>query len=334
MTTAPCPASGCGRELPIDPSLGYDTYTCPCDRRCLLDVGLTKTKQYVLREHKASQGERHEINLIAHALVTGQALSQAQPTRRLAYSEADPASDHMARAHLSAFNLYRETAKLLSLGHYQRALETADRARAAERAYDLHARNYAKASPEEIHEAVWHDADRYFIELHDAQVIKKPKDKDGPYTALKLTRLEFPFLALWDEENSTWDVANGPMLELISGLEVGEDGWRDLMGLLVYLRGEEVNGEKSGKPGRKADALHLIYRENEGHLKPLPVTKRFPRALLALEALRRSLNINPQRIQRDTPVPEWVKQDDWLPDWAEDQLDDGKPQRRRPRNNR
>lgn len=325
MISAACPVGGCGRELPIDPSLGYDTYTCPCPRRELLDVGLTRDKRYVLRSHRPNADAKHEINLIAHALVTGQARDHAQPTKRRPDTGADPASAGMFRAHMAAHRLYREAANLAYAGQHKKATLVTDRARAAERAYDLHAARYARATAEETHEAVWHSAERFYIEKLSTKVVSRARKLAAPalrLTALQLTTFTFPFLALWDEEKGVWDVANSGVLEVVSGLEVGEEGWRDLMGLLVYLRGETVNGEDSGKRGKKADERHLIYRTNGVQIRPrLFIAKRFPRALIALEAVRRSLSLEQPKAKKQA-LPQWARSVEDQPDWANAQVVD------------
>lgn len=50
------------------------------------------------------------------------------------------------------------------------------------------------------------------------------------------------------------------------------------------------DGEGQGKPGEKVDVRALIYREDRGSLALRQhVQQRYPRALHALEALRRTL---------------------------------------------
>lgn len=333
---------GCAaRELPIQANLAYDTYTCPCPRRALLDVGLTVDKRWVLREHKPTQDQRREINMIAHALVTGQARDKGRPPRRQINKAPHAISDHMGRAHLAAYRLFRQANQYLLADDFQRAKELAEQAAAADHAYQLHERAYRREERLDIHEAAWHHAERFFIQFDPPQgKSKQPVSAEPGYHPT----FTFRMLALWAEERGRWEVVNAAEIELHSGLEVGADGWRALMDLLVYLRGEVVNDEPSSKPGAKVDTRALIYRLNKGTLVPRSfVQRKHRRALDALEALRRTLahEGNPPREEVAEPewltellgegdpgqswMPEWARKErDALPDWAADQLGEGR----------
>lgn len=319
---APCPVQGCGttlredaagpavgcapRDLPIEPSRAYQPYTCPCPRRALLAVGRTAAKGWTLREHRPTRDEREEINLIAHALVTGHG-RRDHARHRPVNTAAHPTSAEMDQAFRVSHSLAMQVVAQVLAGHPQRARELAEQATAADYAHSLHRRAYRREHRLDLREGRWQNADEFWIDVHtpDAQHPGQPGFS---------LRLVLHFLALWNEEEARWDVDGAEEIERRAGVEPGEDGWRALMALLVYLRSETVNEERPGKRGPKVDTHHLIYRAHGTSLLLRdPVRDRFPRAVLALEALRRTLAPLPAPGQLQETVEE--------PDWVADLLD-------------
>lgn len=319
---APCPVQGCGttlrenaagpvvgcaaRDLLIEPSRAYQPYTCPCPRRALLAVGRTAAKGWTLREHRPTRDEREEINLLAHALVTGHG-RRDHARRRPVNTAAHPTSAEMDQAFRVSHSLAMQVVAQVLAGHPQRARELAEQATAADYAHSLHRRTYRREHRLDLREGRWQDADEFWIDVHTP-------DREHPGQAGFSLRLVLHFLALWNEEEARWDVDGAEEIERRAGVEVDEDGWRSLMALLVYLRSEAVNEERPGKRGPKVDTHHLIYRAHGTSLLLRdPVRDRFPRAVLALEALRRTLAPLPAPRQ----VPEVFEAE---PDWVMDLL--------------
>ncbi|RJF74943.1 hypothetical protein D3875_02810 [Deinococcus cavernae] len=291
---APCPVGGCGLKvkdaqtrltshqrhvLPINPALADRPYLCPCPRQATLTVGRTARRTWVLREWKPDRDAREEINLIAQALVAGQTYADRRHSRRPDTS-ADATSGRLGEAGRTMISLDIRARRALLDGKVQLALEYAERAEAAHHAHQLHQRTYRRHRREDIQGGRWHNAERFYIDL---PVPQGKTERQGAQRPPLHVRQVFDFLAIYDEQSGKLVVENGPEIELVSGVEVGVDGWAQLISLLSRL---DPEGDKSGV---KPDLGHLIYREADGHLKLRASLGRFPRALMALEALRRTL---------------------------------------------
>lgn len=246
---AACPVQGCGttlraaaagpvlgcaaRELLIEPSRAYQPYVCPCPRRALLTVGRTERKGWTLREHKPTRDGREEINLLARALVTGHSrrdATQYRPTNTAAH----PTSAEMEQAFRVTRSLALQVVAQVLAGHPQRARELAEQANAADYAHSLHRRAYRREHRLDLREGRWQNAEEFWIDTHTP-------DAENPGQPGFSLRLVLHFLALWNEEDARWEVDGAEEIERRAGISVGADGWRSLMELLVYLRGEDVN---------------------------------------------------------------------------------------------
>ncbi|KQR37748.1 hypothetical protein [Deinococcus sp. Leaf326] len=318
------PAIGCAaRELVIEPSRAYQPYVCPCPRRALLTVGRTERKGWTLRAHKPTRDERDEINLLAYALVTGHG-RRDHARRRPVNTAPHLTSAEMDQAFRASHSLALQVVAQVLAGHPQRARELAEQANAADYAHSLHRRAYRREHRLDLREGRWQNAEEFWIDVHTPD----PKHPGQPGFSL---RLVLHFLALWNEQEARWDVDGAEEIERRAGLQVGEDSWRALMALLVYLRSETVNEERPNKRGPKVDIYHLIYRVHGASLLLRdPVRDRYPRAVQALEALRRTLSPLPPPPQQLPLVFETE------PDWVADLLDEvpanpvSRRQRRRP----
>ncbi|SMB85467.1 hypothetical protein [Deinococcus hopiensis] len=288
LRTAACPVKGCAttvreggatacqpRELPIDPSRADQPYVCPCERRALLVVGRTGRKSWTLREYVPDQDARQEINQIMHALVMGQAKEDRVYHARLDTS-ADPTESRMLQAGQASYHLGRQVWTLLLQGHLQAALDMAEQANTADYAYQLHARASRRQHKEKVREGRWKNAGRFYIEQE-----VQPR-RDGQLEGQSVThRFVFDFVAVYDETGGTHVMANAEKIERMSGVMVGTDGWRQLIALLTRFE---------NKPGTKADAQTLIYEwVRDSLVLRRHIRDPFPRAALALEALRRTL---------------------------------------------
>ena len=116
---------------------------------------------------------------------------------------------------------------------------------------------------------------------------------------------------MYDEKGGSFVMANAEDIERMAGLQVGADGWRQLLALLTRFE---------DKPGRKADAASLVYVENGGFLElRRHVRDRFPRAVLALEALRRTLAPDGIGLKRGLELTGQLKDE---PDWLRELLEE------------
>ncbi len=321
---APCPVPQCRmtvrhadrrtthepRALPIDPAHGDRPYHCPCERGATLTVGRTARGDWTLRPWVPSRDDREEINLIAHALVTGQAYEDPHWSRPVDTSP-DRSSARMVEAHGTMTRTDRAIRLAVQAGHLQRAFELAEQASAAEYAFKLHRRSYNRDRREAHQGGRWQNAEWFWIAL---SVPVRTRDGESPQPDIQ-QRFLLNFVAVYDEEAGGEVVANADEIERESGIPVGQDGWTQLMTLLTRV---DPDGD-GGKPGQAADLHHLIYKEDRGRLTPRPhVQKRYPRALVALEALRRTLipdrgpaaaqALARSRAALDLPSPDWAGQ--------------------------
>jgi hypothetical protein len=290
------------RLLPIDPSLAYRVYTCPCPRRALLDVGRTARKEWVLREHTPTRDEREEINLIAQALIAGQAHADRAPWRPT-LTAPDPHSDHMTRAFMAAHQLSLQVVKQVLAGNPQAAHDLALRANAADHAYGSHARVLRRERRAEQHSGRYKNAELFWLDI--------PVRHGAAGQLVAVSRFTFAFMAVFNEAQGRFLVENAADIERASGLEVGEDGWTQLMNLLTRFE---------AKPGQKEDPAEPIWFDDRGTLTlRRHIRLRFPRAVTALEALRRTLTPAPmQRPQQEQA--HWRGYELAEPDWVRDSL--------------
>lgn len=316
---APCPVPQCRttvrhadhstthepRQLPINPGLADRPYTCPCDRAATLSVGRTARGDWTLRPWTPFRDDREEINLIAHALVTGQTY-QDRRWNAAVNTAPDATTGRMTEAGATMMRLDRDVRLALQAGHLQRAFELAEQASAAEYSYKLHSRTYRRHRREHQESGRWHNAEWFWIAL------SVPARSDGAPERDIVQRFLFNLIAVYDEETGSPVVANADDIERETGIPVGPDGWSQLMEFL----GRIDPAGTGGKPGQAPDLHQLVYREDRGRLTPRRhVAERYPRALVALEALRRTLI--PDRGPAGDRSPALARPPLPTPDWAE-----------------
>jgi len=302
------------RLLPIDPTLTYRVYTCPCPRRALLDVGQNARKEWVLREHTLTRDEREEINLIAQALIAGQA-HQDQVAFRPTLTAPDLHSDRMVSAFMAAHQLSLQVVKQVLAGNTQVAQDLALRANAADHAYQSHARVLRRDNRAQQQTGRYKNAKLFWLDL--------PVRHGDQDRLVAVPRFTFAFLGVYNEEERRYRVENSADIERASGLEVGEDGWRQLMDLLTRF---EV------KPDQKENPAEPIWFDDRGTLTlRRHIRLRFPRALVALEALRRTLTPALMRRPKQEDESYWRSYALHDPLWVYDALGTD-PDRQRPNN--
>ncbi|MBZ9715510.1 hypothetical protein [Deinococcus multiflagellatus] len=305
------------RELPISATLATRPFTCTCERRAVLELARTGRGQWKVQELQTTPVQREAHNLIAHALFMGQ-VERNRTERRPTVRAADPSSANMVEAFQNAHHHFRQAALQLVQGHIAAAQREAERALAADAAYQAHARVVARQRTGGVRTGRWQNGETFWLMLP----VPPPGQFGAPPQPPVPTRFRFQFLAVWGTAlappaegsavatvgSNTVEVLNGPDIERQSGVPVGPDGWRQLIGLLTRFEG--------GKPGQAPDPLELIWRSEDGKLKLRQHIKtRYPRAVLALEALRRTLVPAPVYKGRDLP---WS--DEQEPSWVQDML--------------
>lgn len=300
---SPCGVPGCLQTLPIDPAQADQPYLCPCPRRVRQEVFLDQRQgepRWKLRAEaltlRPSKDAKEEYNLIAHALVSGQVLREGR--RRVDTAPSESAT-RQSEAFLEAYRHFRQAALLLARGHAVAALDYAERGLAAEVAYDIH----TSALRRELHQhqqgTLWQGGRVFWVDL-------PVRTAEGEMPPM---RFSFEFLAV--EGATEIEVLNGEDIERDSGVNVGVDGWRDLVRLLTRVE---------AKPGVESDPRYLIYRP-QGELRPH--ARRYPRALIALEALRRSMKPLVKRQDQDAALAEWYGNWEAMssePEWVHDLL--------------
>lgn len=342
-THLPCPVRGCGavvrragesaehlepHQIQITANRATHPFPCVCPRAALLEAGRTSAGEWTLAEVRPSQEHREHHNLIAHALVTGQAFRDRagySPTNRA----ADPNSAGMVDAFMAGHNAAIQACVALSTGRVADAQRLAERALAANAAYQGHARAVKRARRADAQVGRWHNAERFWIKLP----VTVPAVPGQPPAAPVLRRFQFEFLAVWgtaltlpgtadragestvQRGSNSLTVLNGPDIERDSGIQVGVDGWRQLIDLLTRF-------DDPGKSGKAPDPLELVWhRDGEGLSLRRHIKQRYPRAVHALEALRRTLTPVPERQKGrgDEPDIHWEAK---TPQWVYDAISD------------
>ena len=342
-THLPCPVRGCGavvrragesatalepHQIQITANRATHPFPCACPRTALLEAGRTSAGEWTLAEVRPSQEHREHHNLIAHALVTGQAFRDRagySPTNRA----ADPNSAGMVDAFMASHNAALQACVALSTGRVADAQRLAERALAANAAYQGHARAVKRARRADARVGRWHNAERFWIKLP----VTIPTAPGQPPAPPVLRRFQFDLLAVWSTAlvppgeadragestvqrgGNSLTVLNGPDIERDSGIPVGVDGWRQLIDLLTRF-------DDPGKSGRAPDPLELVWhRDGEGLSLRRHIKQRYPRAVHALEALRRTLTPVPEREKgrRDDKDAHWEVQ---TPQWVYDAISD------------
>ncbi|GGO39414.1 hypothetical protein GCM10008949_47520 [Deinococcus humi] len=150
-----------------------------------------------------------------------------------------------------------------------------------------------------------HNAKHFYIALP----VPPPATESGNAQSPLVRRYDFRLIAVYDERGGQLRVENAADIERENGIDVGADGWRQLIALLPRFG---PDGEGQGKPGEKAGVRVLIYREDRGGLALYPhVQQRYRRALHTLEALQRTVREGRREGEalRETPgTAEWLNE--------------------------
>ncbi|GGL18533.1 hypothetical protein [Deinococcus radiotolerans] len=339
-----CPVRGCGavvrragestehlepHQIQITASRAAHPFPCPCARAALLEAHRSAVGEWSLAKVRPSQEDREQHNLIAHALITGQAFTDGGRSSP-AVRTADPNSAGMVEAFMTGHNLAVQACVQISLGRMADAQRLAERALAANAAYQGHARAVKRARRADAQVGRWHNAERFWIRLP----VTVPVPPGQPPAPPVLRRFQFEFLAVWGTaltlpgrtdrpgagESSVQvgsrnlTVLNGPDIERDSGIPVGVDGWRQLIDLLTRF-------DDPAKSGKAPDPLELVWhRDGEGLSLRRHIKAHYPRAVHALEALRRTLSPVPEK--RKGPAgddPHWEAK---TPQWVYDAISD------------
>ncbi len=277
----PCPVPKCERTLQVDPAEAQGSAWCSCDRRERLSVILSGTGRWLLRAQPYSQAERHEHNVIMHALATGRQ-GRTRESQRVVYRGPDEASATMEQAFLASHAAAREVARHVLTGHLEEARAAAERHAEAEYTYVLAARRFGAQRRRHQRTGAWRKFDRYRVKV------------DG-------VAFSFDFEAYWDERGGALELGNQETLESLAGVQAGPEAWRQLLALLVRL--------EAGKPGVEADVKALVWQEDRDHLRLRPSLRvHFKQVPAALEVLRRSLRpVLPHEDVDEYDEPEWAR---------------------------
>lgn len=131
------------------------------------------------------------------------------------------------------------------------------------------------------------------------------------------TRRFFNLVLVWDKRGSGIQVANSVEIEERSGIDVGEDGWRDFVRWVEH-HDKRLAGAARGRP---ADPRALVFRDHSGGLETRrSILDTYPGALRAFEALRHTLTHTPEEYLGDlrTIAPEELQ---WQDDDDEDEAE-------------
>lgn len=122
-----------------------------------------------------------------------------------------------------------------------------------------------------------HSVGRYF---HGDVLSVREQHEDGGMTQY-YARVTF----IYHDDGHNLIVANAPEIESLSGMRVGAQAWTSLCRWVLDMSDRE-DGRQQGR--RQEDREHLIYRDDDGHLRQRDLAK-YPNIIRALEAIRRTL---------------------------------------------
>jgi hypothetical protein len=171
-----------------------------------------------------------------------------------------------------AYPLALEACQMLLAGKDDHALTLAMRVRE-------HLLTHVAANSELDRARRKHHTGRYF---HGDVLSVRELHEDG-----RMTQYYARLTILYAEDGHSLVVANAAELEALTGTRAGVQAWNSLCRWIEDLS-DRAGGRKQGR--RQDDDEHLIYRDDDGHLRLRAALNRYPNLLRAFECLRRSLS--------------------------------------------
>lgn len=190
------------------------------------------------------------------------------------------------------------------LGMYQSALEACnlraqgdvEGAEVMEREVQDRRTQFELANAEMERHRKKHYTGRYFHgEILSVREERHERDDEGMY------QFYVRLVIVYDQDGHTPVVVNAREIEAATLVEVGQAGWAAL-GHWIRDLADREHGHKQGR--RQDDDRHLIYRDNDGHLRPRPGIS--PELLRAFDAIRRAMlrnDVDPSQIPDTHPAP-------------------------------
>lgn len=194
-----------------------------------------------------------------------------------------------SEVHRAAADGYREmvgaaleVCQLLAAGKDREARALLDRQQAHRVTYAL-----AQRQAEALRPA--HHTGRYFhgdiLSVRDEHA---EYDEEGTFVRYHgMTQYYTRLTVIYDADGYSVTVANAHELESRTATHAGEAAWRDLC-RWIEDTSDRREGKRQGR--RQDDDAHLVYRDNDGHLRLREsIQQLYPRLPAALEVIRRAL---------------------------------------------
>ncbi|MGM9323054.1 hypothetical protein [Deinococcus aquaticus] len=176
-----------------------------------------------------------------------------------------------------AYPLALEACQMLLAGKDDHALTLALRVRE-------HLLTHVAANSELDRARRKHHTGRYF---HGDVLSVREIHEDG-----RMTQYYARLTIIYAEDGHSLVVANAAELEALTGTRAGVQAWNSLCRWIEDLS-ERAGGRKQGR--RQDDDEHLIYRDDDGHLRLRAALDRYPNLLRAFECVRRALMVPARR---------------------------------------
>lgn len=188
--------------------------------------------------------------------------------------------DHLVAANRAAL----EACTALLAGHADDALTLALQVRE-------HRLQYLAAEKATQQRRVKHGTGRYFhgdiLSVREEHV---RLDENGNFAEYDgMTQYYARVIVLYGPDGHSVQIANSDELEAVTATRAGPQAWSSLARWITDMS-ERAGGRKQGR--RHDDDMHLIYRDNDGHLRLRDTLKAYPDLVTAFDVIRRALHVD------------------------------------------
>ncbi|ULH17366.1 hypothetical protein MF271_19440 (plasmid) [Deinococcus sp. KNUC1210] len=270
--------------------------------------------------HRITQDARAEINLIAQSIHRRHFVETPRP-ERIGGHPHGPSSPRRDRTATSVrenwFGSYSnalEACRQLSVGNYEHAAYYAEQA-LAQKAH------YRAASKQLEQTQTRLSTGRFFH--GELLSIRHYHKNDNPKLKAAFQQWYVRLVLIWQEDGVSLTVANAAQLEGETGLEVGPDGWADLVRWISDLT-EIYDGQRRGRRMDDDHTLIYLWREDEErYVLRRRVYQTYPALPRAFEGLRLAMHrlevaaLDIGELPENQPVPGYHP-----PEWNEIAIDD------------
>lgn len=244
---------------------------------------LSDKELYSLTDAEREQGRIHGVLRQIIALgerETGLPHTSSAPGPRKGNALYGELHEHLVAANRAAL----EACTALLAGQQDDALTLALQVRE-------HRLQYLAAEKATQQRRVKHGTGRYFhgdiLSVREEHV---HLDEDGNFDGYDgMTQYYARVIVLYGPDGHSVQIANSDELEAVTATRAGPQAWASLARWITDMS-DRAGGRKQGR--RHDDDEHLIYRDNDGHLRLRDTLKAYPDLVAALDVIRRALHID------------------------------------------